>query len=50
MQAVLLFLLTQIECEAAVIDSVSDDDTVNESIRRIAHLTELLRGAVQPTR
>lgn len=50
MHAVFLFLLTQIQCEAAVIDSVTDNDTVNESIRRIDHLTELLRSAVQPTR
>lgn len=50
MQAVLLFLLTQIDYEAAVIDSISDDDSVNESVRRIGHLTELLRNAVQPTR
>lgn len=46
MKETVLFLLTQISSEAAVIDSITSDPEVEYSLLKIAHLTEMIREAL----
>lgn len=43
MKETTLFLLTQIDIETAILDSISTDPVVDESLVKINYLTQLIR-------
>lgn len=43
MKETLLFLITQIESETAVIDSITTDPEIEVGVMRIMHLAEMAR-------
>lgn len=46
MKETTLFLLTQIDQEVGIIDSITSDAVVEECINKISHLTEMIREAI----